>query len=179
MFQKPHERLPLSFVFQDKKQGVGADTYFNCLGRILGKSCFKTSARLSDYLGIHAEGLENRLMVILNEVEFKDVNDQQSLIKDLVSCEETTVNPKNIRPSQVDIFCKVNFSCKSHLLCLIRRGADASESASSPLNQRLMSLLDQGRVCMFGLRSLYFWSLADPFCHPHLQECVSCFVVSV
>lgn len=107
--QQPASRVHLSFVFQDKPQGVGSDTWFDAIGRLIGVPYYKNSDKMADFLGDHAEGIENKLLVVMNELVFADSHIHQSRLKNLITCERATVNPKHMRPYDVKVFARIIF----------------------------------------------------------------------
>jgi len=109
LIQNPSRRVDLSFVFQDKPQGVGADTWFNALGALIGAPYYKNSGNINDFLGKHAEGIENKLLVVMNELEIQDSTEYQSRLKDLITCKRTTVNAKHQRPYEVSVYALIVF----------------------------------------------------------------------
>lgn len=117
LVQHPADRVDLSFVFQDKPQGAGADTWFNAVGGLLGEPYYKNSSNIGDFLATHAEGIENKLLVVMNELEIGNSTEFQSRIKDLITCRRTTINAKHQRPYEVDVFAFiVFFSNKSNAI---------------------------------------------------------------
>jgi hypothetical protein len=120
LIQWPNKRIDLSMVFQDKPQGVGAGLFFEVIGRqIIGTPYYKSSSNMQDFLGTHAQGIENKLLVVLDEVEFKDSKEFQSRIKDLITCILTTVNAKFTKPYEVAVFAFLVFlSNNSNAVCL-------------------------------------------------------------
>jgi hypothetical protein len=110
LIQRPNQRIDLSMVFQDKPQGVGAGLFFEVIGRqIIGTPYYKNSSNIQDFLGTHAQGIENKLLVVMDEVEFKDSKEYQSRIKDLITCTQTTVNAKHMKPYEVAVFAFMIF----------------------------------------------------------------------
>jgi len=102
--QNPSERLQLAIVLQDRPQGSGADTFLNIIGDILGSHLYLNSSNVEDIVGTHAEGIEGKLLVVVNELEVADSTKHQSRFKDLITCPDVTVNPKGIRPYRVSVY---------------------------------------------------------------------------
>jgi hypothetical protein len=68
---------------------------------MLNKSHYITSSKPNDFFGEHAEGYYRRLLVNLNEAEGKDTFDFEGRMKSFISEDTITINPKNVRPTQI------------------------------------------------------------------------------
>lgn len=109
-FKSPRDRLRMAFVFQGKTQGSGFDVYMDTIGRLLGNNHYTNTARISDLVGEHAEGLEHRLLVVANEVKFRDLNGSEDVLKGMITAEKYTVNPKCVRPYSINMYALLVFA---------------------------------------------------------------------
>ena len=100
MIQKPNERIPICFIIKGK-QGTGKNVFLNAIGSIVGKEHYITSANPKDFFGDYAEGFYHKLLVNMNECEGKDTFDFEGKIKSFITEDTITINPKNVRPSQI------------------------------------------------------------------------------
>ena len=109
LFKEPRKRLEQAFAFQGKAQGTGFDVYMNTIGMLLGSNHFTNTAKVQDILGDHAEGLEHRLLVVMNELKFENIRGSEDEIKALITCKKHTVNPKCVRPYSINLFALLVF----------------------------------------------------------------------
>ena len=99
--QYPRKKLPYAFVITGK-QGTGKGLLMKGLSKIFGNQHVISSSKPTDFCGEHAEGVVNKLIVNMNECEGKATWDFQGFIKSLISEDKITVNPKYLRPYEVD-----------------------------------------------------------------------------
>jgi len=106
MIQNPNERIPICFIFKGK-QGTGKNVFLNAVGNIIGKEHYITSANPKDFFGDYAEGFYHKILVNMNECEGKDTFDFEGKIKSFITEDTITINPKNVRPSQISNVARV------------------------------------------------------------------------
>ena len=99
--QYPTIKLPYAFIITGK-QGTGKGLLMKGLSKVFGSQHVISSSKSSDFCGDHAEGVVNKLIVNMNECENKSTWDFQGFIKSLISEDRVTVNPKFMRPYEVD-----------------------------------------------------------------------------
>ena len=100
MIQKPNEKIPICFIIKGK-QGTGKNVFLNAVGNIVGKEHYITSSNPRDFFGDYAEGFYHKLLVNMNECEGKDTFDFEGKIKSFITEDTITINPKNIRPTEI------------------------------------------------------------------------------
>jgi hypothetical protein len=100
MIQKPNEKVPICFIFKGK-QGTGKNVFLNAVGNIIGADHYISSANPKDFFGDYAEGFYHKLLVNMNECEGKDTFDFEGKIKSFITEDTITINPKNVRPTQI------------------------------------------------------------------------------
>ena len=137
-FKTPADRLDLAFVFQDKTQGTGADVFFDAVGGLFGAPYYRNSDKISDFLGEHAEGVENKLLVVMNELKFKDSNDHEARIKTLITATTSTINPKCVRPYPVDLYP----------LCIFTSNNESAINFDNDDNERRFVVWKPTRECI-------------------------------
>ena len=109
LFKHPRQRLGQAFVFQGKTQGTGFDVYFNTIGRLLGDNHYTNTSKVGDILGDHAEGLEHRLLVVMNEIKFNNMKNAEEQLKTLITDTTHIVNPKCVRPYRINLYALMVF----------------------------------------------------------------------
>ena len=66
-----------------------------------------TSSKLEDFFGTHAEGFYHKILVNPNEVESGKSNDYEAEMKSAITEDTITINPKNVRPIEINNFARV------------------------------------------------------------------------
>lgn len=100
IFQNPSKKVPICIVMKGK-QGVGKNIVLDAIGNMLNPRHYITSSKPNDFFGEHAEGYFRKLLVNLNEAEGKDTFDFEGKMKSFISEDTITINPKNVRPTQI------------------------------------------------------------------------------
>lgn len=100
IFQDPSHKVPTCIILKGK-QGVGKNIVLDAIGNMLNKTHYITSSKPTDFFGEHAEGYYRKLLVNLNEAEGRDTFDFEGKIKSFISEDTITINPKNVRPTQI------------------------------------------------------------------------------
>lgn len=100
MFQDPSHKVPICIIFKGK-QGTGKNMVLDAIGNMLNKTHYITSSKPTDFFGEHAEGYYRKLLVNLNEAEGKDTFDFEGKMKSFISENTITINPKNVRPTEI------------------------------------------------------------------------------
>lgn len=101
IIQKPYEKLPFSIIFTGK-QGTGKDTLLCAVGKIVGPHFINSESNLDNFLGTHAEGLVEKLLVAFNESDSSKTFNYEGVIKTLISEDKLTVNKKYQTPYKID-----------------------------------------------------------------------------
>ena len=100
IFQDPSHKAPTCIILKGK-QGVGKNIVLDAIGNMLNKKHYITSSKPNDFFGEHAEGYYRKLLVNLNEAEGRDTFDFEGKIKSFITEDTITINPKNVRPTQI------------------------------------------------------------------------------
>lgn len=99
-------------------QGVGKNSVFDVISRLVGPQHSKCSANIEDFLGKHAEGLLNKLAICLNEADIGSTSQYTNKTKAIISEEKGTANIKNKRP--IDFLIRALVICFSNEACPIK-----------------------------------------------------------
>ena len=92
----PTKKIPIGIVLKGP-QGSGKSQFIESIGRIFGDRHYIISSKVNDFFGDYAEGFCNKLLVNMNETEGKDTLDIQGRMKEFITEDKITVNPKFIR----------------------------------------------------------------------------------
>jgi hypothetical protein len=99
--QHPNDKIPICFIFKSK-QGIGKNVMLDAIGRIMGQGHYISSSNPKDFFSDYAEGFYRKLIVNLNECEGKDTFDFEGKIKSFITESKITINPKHIKPTEID-----------------------------------------------------------------------------
>lgn len=88
-------------------QGIGKNAHLEPIKLIIGKRHYQTSSDADHYFSNHAEGFVNKIIVNMDEVEFKQTKDIEGKLKARATEVVQTVNPKNIRPYTIEDYSLV------------------------------------------------------------------------
>jgi hypothetical protein len=105
IIQKPAEKIPIAFIIKGK-QGTGKTMWLNAVGSLIGQKHYISSSNAKDFFGDYAEGFYHKLIVNMNECEGKNTFDFEGKIKSFISEDRITINPKNVRPSEINNFAR-------------------------------------------------------------------------
>jgi len=98
--QNPNRKLPFSILLKST-QGEGKNSVMNILGAIVNPCHYFYSANSNDIFGDHAEGIQNKLFIVLNEMGIGDTKPHMNKFKQLITEDLWRINPKNIRPFDI------------------------------------------------------------------------------
>ena len=102
----PAVKLPFAILITGK-QGTGKNTVLERFGNIVGDQHYNTTANLKNITGDYAEGMMNKLIVNLNEINFKDTKDKADVLKSLISEMRMTFNIKYCRPIVQNVYALI------------------------------------------------------------------------
>ena len=112
--QKPADILPFAIIFTGK-QGTGKDTLINAMSKIVGADFVNSESKIENFLGTHAEGLVEKILVAFNESEASKSFNYEGIVKTIITDSELTVNKKYQLPYKVkNCARKLFFSNKSN-----------------------------------------------------------------
>lgn len=114
IIQYPEKKNPYAIIIKSK-QGAGKNVFIDAFKNIIGDVHYYSSSEIKDFLGTHAEGLNKKLLVNMNEMEGKHTMDIEGLIKSVITESTRTLNQKYIKPIKVDNFSRlIIFTNKSN-----------------------------------------------------------------
>jgi len=99
----PLQKLPYAILIKGH-QGSGKNTLLYQLSKIIRSPHYITTANIKDVIGKHSEGLMNKLIVNINEVNFNDTKNMGDVLKSLVSENTKVFDMKYVRPIEQTIF---------------------------------------------------------------------------
>lgn len=95
--QRPEYKKPFSILIKSQ-EGEGKNTVFDTIGRIIGEAHYYQTTNAEDLFGDHAEGVNNKLLIVMNEMNIKQTGKHADKLKSLITDPTYNINPKNIRP---------------------------------------------------------------------------------
>jgi hypothetical protein len=105
IFQNPATKPPVAICIKSK-EGVGKNVLLDTIGTLLNKTHYITSSNPDDFFGNHAEGMKGKLLINLNEAEGKATFDYEGRIKSFITEPTITINPKNVRPMEINNYAR-------------------------------------------------------------------------
>jgi phage/plasmid-associated DNA primase len=118
------EREPYAILIRGV-QGTGKNTIMEIFRDLVGVAHYKCSSDIDDYCGAHAEGLPNKVIVVLNEIDLSQSVKNEGKVKGLVSEDTATADPKNIRPYEYRV--NAAFFALSNVTCPIKLDVSNSD----------------------------------------------------
>jgi len=95
--QRPEYKNPYSVLIKSQ-EGEGKNTVFDTIGRMIGEAHYYQTTNAEDLFGDHAEGVNNKLLIVMNEMNIKQTGKHADKLKSLITDPTFNINPKNIRP---------------------------------------------------------------------------------
>ena len=112
--QFPHIKLPYAILIKSI-QGAGKNTFSDIIGRIFDIDHYICSSNIEDFTGTHAEGMMNKLFVVMNEIDMSQSGKVKNQMKSLISENTLRINAKCLRPFDTKnlalILCYSNEQC--------------------------------------------------------------------
>lgn len=94
LFQRPWEKPGVCLVIHSEEEGVGKDTYFNFIGRMLGNQFHNTSSPEHTLFGRFNGGFKEVLLTKIEEGNFETNKANQENLKSIITCETTSYEEK-------------------------------------------------------------------------------------
>lgn len=98
--RNPTQKIPIGIILKGN-EGSGKSEFIKSIGRIIGERHYITSSKADDFFGNHGEGFANKLLVNMNETNGKDTIDFQGKIKEFITEDKVSLNPKFVRGYQI------------------------------------------------------------------------------
>jgi len=111
MIQNPgSKKCSIAPIFLSK-QGAGKNIFFNMFSEMIGEDLYyETSNPIEDLFGTYAEGFYNRLLIDIDESNFKTTSSIHERLKNAVCSERLNVNMKFSRPIKTRNFVRIFFT---------------------------------------------------------------------
>lgn len=93
LIQKPSKKIGYCLIMKGQ-QGEGKNVFLNCIRNVIGKDNFLSTSKATDVFGEYGEMTENKLLINLNEMNLSDTKTYGDRLKNLITEDEITVNPK-------------------------------------------------------------------------------------
>ena len=106
LIQKPYEKPGICIVVQGE-QGVGKDTYFDFVGRMLGEYFFNTARASEDVFNRFNGHLKKTLLLKFEEASFMTNKQHDSALKSLITCEKQAYEDKGAGIIKLDSYVRV------------------------------------------------------------------------
>ena len=97
IIQKPTQKSGVCLVVYSREQGSGKDTYFDLIGRILGRYFMNTSDAANQLFGRFNGSLQQCLLFKLEELSFADSKQYSDKFKGLITSNETVYENKGMK----------------------------------------------------------------------------------
>jgi hypothetical protein len=94
LFQRPWEKPRVCLVIHSEEEGVGKDTYFDFIGRMLGNQFFNTSAPEHTLFGRFNGGFKEVLLAKIEEGNFETNRANQENLKSIITSTMTCYEEK-------------------------------------------------------------------------------------
>ena len=96
LFQRPEEKPITSLVFRGV-QGTGKGTFLHLLHALMGKTFHETADPKKDIFGTHANMIEGKKCLALNEADECIMKMYRKLLKSMLTDTSFTINPKHVQ----------------------------------------------------------------------------------
>ncbi len=141
----PARKLPFAVLIKGH-QGSGKNTILEQMAKIIGEAHYNTTANLKDITGDYAEGMMNKLLVNLNEINFNDAKGKADLLKSLISENRMSFNVKYCRPIVQNVYALIVATTNN--VCSMKLDIVSGERRwfifeSNGKNKRLCAVIDK------------------------------------
>jgi len=106
LIQKPYEK-PGTCIIVQGEQGVGKDTYFDFVGKMLGEYFFNTGAAENDVFSRFNGHLKRTLLIKFEEASFMTNKTHADKLKNLITCETQPFEDKGAGIVKLNSFVRV------------------------------------------------------------------------
>lgn len=95
------------------KQGIGKGFFWTWFGKcIIGNKYYHSETDMQNVLGHFNSLTENRLLILCDEIGFRDTKDDQNKLKNLISEKDMSITKKGVDSKKCDSF--VNYVCATN-----------------------------------------------------------------
>jgi len=103
ILQNPSKKARTAIVLSGN-QGIGKNVFTTFLSHLIGKEYCYESSSPDQLFGKYAEGRQNKLLTVANEMELRGTSNYEGTIKASITDDICTINPKGIRSYNVNAF---------------------------------------------------------------------------
>jgi hypothetical protein len=112
----------VAIVIQGEQGDGKTFTIENFIIKLIGNSLYTYTCKPDDIFNNHSEAMTNKLVVNLDEVKGKSTFDMSDILKSFTTQTKLIVNPKGIRPYQVNNYCIYIFTTNNETPLKIELG---------------------------------------------------------
>jgi hypothetical protein len=106
LIQKPYEKAGTSIIIQGE-QGVGKDTYFDFIGKMLGEYFFNTGNAENDVFSRFNGHLKKTLLIKFEEASFMTNKNHADKLKNLITCQSQPFEDKGAGIVKLDSYVRL------------------------------------------------------------------------
>lgn len=106
LIQKPYEK-PGTCIIVQGEQGVGKDTYFDFVGKMLGEYFFNTARASEDVFNRFNGHLKKTLLIKFEEASFMTNKQNESALKSLITCSKQAYEDKGAGIVKLDSYVRI------------------------------------------------------------------------
>jgi hypothetical protein len=103
ILQHPSKKARTAIVLSGN-QGIGKNVFTTFLSHLIGREYCYESSSPDQLFGKYAEGRQNKLLTIANEMELKGTANYEGTIKASITDDTCSINPKGIRSYNVNAY---------------------------------------------------------------------------
>lgn len=101
---KPYKKVKIAIIMKGTKQGMGKNTYFLMMQRILGHKYCTSTPDIDSIFGKFANIRQDKLFICINEASFAETKKYQGKMKDAITEDTFTLELKNINKTTYNSF---------------------------------------------------------------------------
>ena len=120
MFQSPGELSRTMLILWSEDEGCGKSSFTKFIGAMLGgfksKNLYQAALKVSDVTGKHSDAVCNRLLLVLDDVEPKELKKHYEPLMNLVTEESSTTEPKWKQATHGANFCRFIWASTQEVL---------------------------------------------------------------
>ena len=106
MIQYPAE-LPRKCIIIKSNEGVGKNVILSTIANVINSQHYLSSQKTDDFCGKYANGLYRKLLINMNECEWKGTKDYIEIIKSIITDKEQTLEQKFQDKINIDNYCRL------------------------------------------------------------------------
>jgi len=114
LIQKPYEKPGTCIIIQGE-QGVGKDTYFDFIGKILGEYFFNTGNADNDVFSRFNGHLKRTLLIKFEEASFMTNKNHADKLKNLITCETQPFEDKGAGIIKLNSYVRIVMTTNSEI----------------------------------------------------------------